>query len=189
MQHVVSSAAAIPGWMDVAELEWLAFHASRRLAIVELGSWKGRSTKALAGATPGVVWAVDHWSGSADAADDTFKEIQRDGAEAVFIAFMANLSNEIAVGKVVPVRASGLDATHWLSQHLPGGCADMIFIDAEHRYEAVRRDLDAFLPLLARGGVICGHDHDPYWPGVVRAVDETFRHCRKGPGSIWYVEG
>jgi len=38
---------------------------------------------------------------------------------------------------------------------------DIIFIDADHRYESVRRDLDNTIKILNRNGTIVLHDTDP----------------------------
>tara|TARA_Y100000385_G_C12787997_1_gene506407 strand:- start:6 stop:569 length:564 start_codon:yes stop_codon:yes gene_type:complete len=54
---------------------------------------------------------------------------------------------------------------------------DMVYIDAEHDYQTVERDLKSWDKKVKPGGFICGHDYNPEWPGVVRAVDEfSFAH-------------
>jgi len=62
--------------------------------------------------------------------------------------------------------------------YFPNGFFDLVFIDAEHTYDAVKKDIELWWPLLRSGGFICGHD---YWgeygaryPGVKKAVDERF---------------
>jgi predicted O-methyltransferase YrrM len=52
---------------------------------------------------------------------------------------------------------------------------DLVFIDADHKYDSVRRDIDAWLPKVKKGGIICGHDYDnPAHREVKKAVDEIF---------------
>jgi hypothetical protein len=63
---------------------------------------------------------------------------------------------------------------------------DMVFIDANHTYDAVKADIEAWLPKVRK--IICGHDYADGWPGVKQAVNEKFPQGVKTIGSIWYVE-
>jgi len=52
---------------------------------------------------------------------------------------------------------------------------DFIYIDGDHSYEGVKRDMIAVWPKIREGGVMSGHDYNPRWDslaGVIRAVDE-----------------
>lgn len=185
-RSAVQAADAIQGWMKIPELEWLAMTAESRKIIIEVGSWKGRSTKALAHSTPGVVYAVDHFAGSADERSSTHAEASRRGHDAIYEEFRANLANEILVRRVVPVRSDSLEAIPLLQKLLGEKKADMIFIDCDHSCEAVKRDILAYRPLLAEGGILCGHDYEEGGPGVIRAVNELVPGFSRGAGTIWY---
>lgn len=56
----------------------------------------------------------------------------------------------------------------------PDESFDFIFIDADHEYESVLADLEAWFPKLKPGGIIGGHDWSNEFPGVERAVREFF---------------
>lgn len=52
---------------------------------------------------------------------------------------------------------------------------DLVYIDANHEYEYVKQDLEAWWPKIVQGGVLCGDDYEeagaiPF--GVIQAVDE-----------------
>ena len=188
MKFDISLAARIDGWMTAPELEWLAEAASTCRVIVEVGSWKGRSTKALAMHTTGVVYAVDHWQGSGIDDPDTWVEAATKGADALHAEFLRNLSAELSAKKVIPIRAESGRAVHELRDLLAGRKADMVFIDADHSYDSVKRDILNYRPYVREGGLLSGHDYSFAWPGVIQAVDELEpRKSLAGETSIWYI--
>jgi predicted O-methyltransferase YrrM len=48
---------------------------------------------------------------------------------------------------------------------------DMMFLDSDHSYEGIKKELDSYLPKLARRGLAIVHD-SILWPGVRRAIVE-----------------
>ena len=73
---------------------------------------------------------------------------------------------------------------------IPDGSLDFVFIDAQHDYESVKRDIEAWLPKVRGGGLISGHDYDPdpkrnY--GVIKAVNEKFENILTGRNFTWAV--
>lgn len=50
---------------------------------------------------------------------------------------------------------------------------DMVYIDADHSYEEVKKDILAWTPKVKMGGILSGHDYNPNGGfGVHRAVNE-----------------
>lgn len=170
--------------MGTKGLRWLVKRARRSRRIIEVGCWLGRSTKAMAAATRGTVWAVDHWAGTPDDPEQHDRlYADRVAGGDLYAEFCANLSREIAGGRVIPVRMPSVEAAaHLLTRHGPG-YFDFIFIDADHSYAGCAGDIEAYRPLVAPGGLIAGHDY--HWPGVRQAVDERFPEAVKGPRSLW----
>jgi predicted O-methyltransferase YrrM len=76
-----------------------------------------------------------------------------------------------------------------MAANVADGAMDFVFIDADHSYASVRRDIDAWRSKVRPGGWIGGHDYNRKFPGVVRAVDFVFgaRNVITLPGSIWSV--
>ena len=64
---------------------------------------------------------------------------------------------------------------------------DLIFIDAIHEYEPVKQDIQHALTMLAKGGILAGHDYMAAWPGVIKAVDELIPE-REVRYSIWFTQ-
>jgi hypothetical protein len=67
---------------------------------------------------------------------------------------------------------------------------DWVYIDADHHYEPVCRDIDAWLPKVKPGGVIAGHDYSNY-PGfgVIQAVNERFDNVIIWQGERFMGDG
>lgn len=172
----ISKALALGGWMSVQELTWLATMAKQRMHIVEFGSLHGRSTRAIADNNNpmGRIWAVDPWAG--DYYDEEGTNIPI--STYVMPYFIQNLKDHIDAGHVVPVRMFSYQFS------LPYQI-DMVFIDGDHRYETVVKDIKKAFELLKPGGLISGHDYGhPSWPGVKQAVDEYVGQT-KVEGTIW----
>jgi predicted O-methyltransferase YrrM len=121
--------------------------------IVEIGSFRGRSTIVLRdAAAPGVeVVAIDPHGGS----DRGPREIEADVArgEADHEAFHANL------------RAAGVDAgvrhVRRASQDALGAVAsphDLLYVDGAHRYRPARADIEQWGRRTAPGGTMLVHD-------------------------------
>lgn len=76
-----------------------------------------------------------------------------------------------------------------MANEIEDGTLDFVFIDANHTYNGVKRDIIAWIPKLRSGGVVCGHDYDrPKHPGVRQAVTELFSHHETaGVDFIWFA--
>jgi SAM-dependent methyltransferase len=176
-------ALAISGWMTEAELFYLATTASRSQQIAEIGSWQGRSTRALADHTCGIVCAVDTWKGSAE--EWHIAELKDKPLNWLFNTFCANMSD---LSNVLPYQMTSLEAAeHFLTA---GTRFDFIFLDASHDYENVAADIRAWQPLLCPDGIFAGHDYNPpTFPGVVQAVHELVPRFRVLEGTaLWTTE-
>jgi len=176
----IERSLSIGGWMSVRELIWLAAASRTCRRILEFGSFHGRSTRAFADNSPPhcVIHCVDPWNG------DYFTDDGRvvpDVNSYVMPYFEKNLADHIESGKVIPHR--GFSYSFQSPERF-----DLVFLDGDHRYKTVVRDIDKALELTNRGAIICGHDYGhPLWPGVKLAVDEEFPQVNKVE-MIWFTE-
>lgn len=73
-----------------------------------------------------------------------------------------------------------------MAEKVEDGSLDFVFIDADHRYDAVRGDIIAWSAKVRKGGIVCGHDFKPSrFPGVVRAVHELFTDYKEEGNTVW----
>jgi len=169
----------VPGWMEPPDLQFLYDTAKKMRNVVEIGSWKGRSTHALCSGCNGMVHAIDHFKGSlSPQAQLLYKEAEnRD----IYGDFMANVGH---FGNLAVHRMKSLEAV----DKFKDDSVDMVFIDGEHLYDHVKADILSWLPKTRK--MICGHDYiEEKDVDVIRAVKDTLGEVKTVPGGrIWYKE-
>ena len=154
------------GRAEARALVDLARQAAPGSAIVELGSHRGRSAVALAlGARrAGVkrVYAIDPHEESRGVHGGVFGPADQ-------AALYANLART-GLGETISVVAlpSADVASAWSEPPV-----SLLFVDGDHRYEAVRRDWESWRSHLAEAATVAFHDSDS--PGVARLLDELPR--------------
>jgi predicted O-methyltransferase YrrM len=169
MKPNIKRAQRVKGWMQPAELKWLAQAAQDKLRICEVGVYRGRTTRVLLDNSQAHIWCVDTWN--YDIED--------------WPAFRRTIGKDW--GRITPMRMRSSIAAPRLFYEFGAGWFDMIFIDAGHDYQSVRVDIESYRQLLRPGGLFCGHDYSPKaWKGVVRAVNELVGDFRVA-GVIWYT--
>lgn len=177
-------ALATNGWMEPDELEYIASLASRSKIIVELGTWRGRSAVCWAENTEGIVYCVDLWANDAYGIPfpDDPPDLHR-RPEWLLTEFLRNTSG---IRNIVPIRTRTEIAATIFSNL--GIRPDVVFVDADHGYNGVVADINAWRPLLAEGGVLCGHDYSYYgWPDVKKVVDWMIPSFRV-INTLWTTE-
>lgn len=170
---------------EARELYALAVNVASEQVIVEIGSFRGRSTVALAlGALSGNgarVFAVDPYVEFEGILGGRFGPEDR-------AALYGNLTRA-RLGHVVAVVSlhSKTAARAWDSSNV-----GLLWIDGDHRYEAVRADVDMWYPHVSPGGIIAFHDiHVPDVERVIRqATDQgMLRHKGTLASMSWFEKG
>ena len=147
----------IEGWVRPIELGWLYTTAQRMSNVVEVGSWKGKSTDALLAGCKGTVWAVDHFNGSKSERNSFHKEAMEKDISKIFLENVGHYQN------LKLLKMDSLEA----AKRFKDKSVDMVFIDGGHEYEEVKADIEAWLPKTRK--LICGHDYNG---DIKRATDE-----------------
>lgn len=78
--------------------------------------------------------------------------------------------------------------SHKAASRFEDHSVDFVFLDADHEYQQVKRDITEWLPKVRVGGIIAGHDYHDGGPGVILAVQETFgcNFWLYHEGTVWY---
>jgi len=154
------------------EAQWLFDQAQDMSSIVEIGSFHGKSTRALLSGCSGTVYAVDWFKGSPGHPTDMVnRPEQLETAKPEFLKNTAGFSNL----KHLETRSSKA-AKHFVSRSV-----DMVWIDGDHAYETVLLDILLWLPKTRI--LICGHDITD--SEVQEAVDYCFSSWQNPTGTIW----
>lgn len=176
--------------------------------IGEVGGWTGATSIIASHVTQplnGSVYTIDWFKGSAFVSFDHLAKKYN-----VLEYFRMNIKDARADNVNILCMESGEAAKIVKDEFF-----DIFFIDADHLYESVKRDIELWVPKVKKGGVICGHDFQKhldeyhydlrmFWPlpqmpknsaypyvhpGVISAVCEAFKKEDIQCGSnIWWVE-
>jgi predicted O-methyltransferase YrrM len=135
--------------------------------IVEIGSWKGKSTYCLAkGLKSGKVCAIDPFDASGDAASASIYHQKKD-KEPLIQQFKDNMEKLGVLDKIEILQGFSNDFVGKIPQ------IDFLFIDGDHSKEGCEFDFLSYAPYVKPGGYIALHD---------------FYADRKDLGPTWVVE-
>ena len=93
--------------------------------------------------------------------------------------FYNNEVKEKYKDRLIPIQGFSYD----VANQLPDNSMDLIFIDADHSYNSVKKDILEYTPKLKDHGILAGHDID--YPGVNKAVNELIKEFDVGPNNVW----
>lgn len=176
----VTRAYMIPGQTWPSELCWLYDNLRNSYIHVEVGVFCGRSLfTSCCAIQNGTVYAVDREN--IDINNFPWPDVQwpTDVLNATIAAINATVPNV----KLTLLQIGSLQA----ARQLVNLRIDSVFIDAGHEYEHAVGDIEAWLPLIREGGLICGHDYDSGHPGVRDAVNYLLPGFSIVPDTrIWY---
>lgn len=175
----------ITGWFSVEDsktYQYLITNIPEDGTIVEIGCWLGKSSSFLADAKKPnqKIICVDTWEGSASELETNHTLVKTHDIYEIFKDNMGDRDYQA-------IKKPSVEA----AKSFEDNSLDAVFIDAEHTYNAVKADIEAWYPKLKNGGYISGHDYDRNWPEVRRAVNDCFkgRLVKEGMfGCCWVVK-
>ncbi|MBN1529349.1 MAG: class I SAM-dependent methyltransferase [Thermoleophilaceae bacterium] len=155
-EGALEAVAGVEGWLSDDQARRLWDAAGRVQAggrIVEIGSFRGRSTIVLRRASlPTVeVVAIDPHAGSDRGPQEIDAEAGRGGRD--FETFHANLARAGVDDKILHVREMS-DAAHAAVE----GPIDLLYVDGAHRYAPARNDIRDWGARVPEGGAMLVHD-------------------------------
>jgi len=154
----------------------------------EIGIFKGYNAREIIRNRPLIKHImVDPWSGTnkdksyiESGSDDS--KLNQTEFDRCFNITMIRVGPWIERTKIM--RMKSVDA----SRKIADNSLDYVFIDADHSYKGVKKDIEFWWPKIKLGGWIGGHDYDPRFPGVMQAVNEAFpAEIERGGDMTWFI--
>jgi predicted O-methyltransferase YrrM len=145
--------------------------------MIEIGTFLGRSLSfigPLVYERRGLIHCIDPWAPSDEDTSDYYRH------EDICKRFHAWLKEQPWRSCVHTIRARSDQAV----VHFEQETIDLVFIDGDHEEEAVKKDIELYLPLLKPEGMIAGHDYGRI--GVNRAVFTKLGKINGVKGSCWF---
>lgn len=138
--------------------------------IAEIGVWWGNNAANLLEiAKPANLWLVDCWQKQTGSYEVDPTNDSTD-FEACYQFVVERFKNNPEVGII---RKYSLEA----AEGFKNAWLDLVYIDANHTYQACLNDLNAYWGKVRRGGYLAGHDYTNRFPWIEckQAVDDFCR--------------
>ncbi|HEY9696885.1 MAG TPA: FkbM family methyltransferase [Trichocoleus sp.] len=175
-EEIREAVESVDGFLIPGQEEYL-FNKVRSLSndavIVEIGSFRGRSTVAIGYACLGTrrkIYCIDTWRKT------TWEGHSNDCPEEDFFPIWQQNIEKNGLGEyVIPLRGYSHEILSQWCEIVGQIPIDFIFIDGSHEYHNVVKDFELSFPLVSMGGWMAFHDVTPEWSGSERAWHEVAR--------------
>lgn len=176
LERLSNIALSIPGMISPRSGQMLyslcAFQCARG-DVVEIGSWQGRSSSFLARAAKdsnnGRFYAIDHFKGNTG--KETSYVIGSQDLSDLKQGFLKNMARLKLENHVHLLEMPNIQA----ATEFEDGSVRFLFIDGDHTYEGVCRDLKLFTRKLCAHAIIVFDDFSHNFPGLLVAVDQFLK--------------
>jgi predicted O-methyltransferase YrrM len=181
VERALELSRGVPGFLGDDEARFLAMLAACAPAegtIVEIGSYKGKSTVLLASIAShyglGRVIAIDPHTGP------SITDPKVAPGTSTFEEFVAGLRSAKLEEQVEIHRDFSRDAVKGWNRPIR-----LLWIDGDHTYPGTNEDFELFSPYLSNGAVVAMHDALHAYEGPIRVfVERILRSDRFGPAGF-----
>jgi len=174
----------IPNWFDYP---WLYTDIAAAMppssTFVEIGAWVGHSISHFAkeierlGKHDVRIVTIDTFKGSPD--EQIHMDIVAQAGGTVRHLFDANIAEAGLTNRIEVIQNDSVAAADLFADESVFAC----FIDGDHTFEGVLRDVQAWAPKVPKNGILCGHDIDAI--SVAQGVAVAIGQCGV-KGRCWY---
>tara|TARA_R100000008_G_scaffold81458_1_gene64724 strand:+ start:78 stop:923 length:846 start_codon:yes stop_codon:yes gene_type:complete len=133
--------------------------AKPNMVIAEVGVWKGESLRIYIDVIKKLnahVYLIDWWKGSKNADKNNNMAYKEDIYEEAYQKVLEIIDRHNAHDNITILKGDTVE----MSKSIPDKHLDLCFIDADHSYQGCKRDIQAYLPKVKKGGIMSGDDMD-----------------------------
>jgi hypothetical protein len=125
----------------------------------EVGVWKGGFSSRILEKEPQELHLIDPWIHQDYI--ERYYSIKQKKMDAIYKGVVTKFKNDsrVTIHRKLSIKAE-----------FPKEYFDWVYIDGDHNYETVVKDLNYYYPMIKKGGYLCGDDYG--W---------TDKNCPKGP--------
>ena len=171
----------IEGWFTVEQLmlyQTMIDRSTNGSHIVEVGAWKGRSTSAM-----GVMIKNSGKNIKFDVVDTFLGSEEHQNQESIqkgtlYSEYINNIAPVEDVVNTIVGDSSNV-ANFYKDESL-----DFVFLDGDHSYEGITKDILAWFPKLKPGGILAGDDYSKEFPNVIKSVSMHLADVDVA-GNVW----
>lgn len=156
----------IQGWFSYKPAVEKFIRENDNALIVEIGTWKGKSATfagvEIANQKKNIRYdTIDWFKGSGETAHINDPQI-----DSLYEVCMDNLKP--VLNHVNVISSDSVEA----AKNYKNGSVDFLIVDGDHTVDGVRRDIEAWLPKMKQGSILCADDWN--WKGVQENIKEFF---------------
>lgn len=168
VENLLKEVETVEGYLAPNEMRFLALLAAYPTAkgdILEIGSFKGKSTVILAKSANLVRQTEVHAVDPMTAPSETDPDLRGDASS--FGDFQKNIAAHAVADKIEFHKTFSYELAKTWNKFLR-----FLWIDGDHTYEGTKKDFDGFAPHLAAGAIVAIHDVLHEFDGGIRVFME-----------------
>ena len=156
LAEIIDLVSQVPGWFYDYQMEFLYPYAQKATNVLEIGTFKGRSTLFWSLCNPKAeIITIDNYVG------DPMGNV---GPGTMIDPYI------VKRGNILPVNIDSHVLAGWFHHDI-----DLLFIDGGHDYDSLTQDINDWYSKVNEHGLIVCHDYMDVWPTVKKACDDNLR--------------
>jgi len=139
------------------------------MTVAEIGVYDGSTTCDyinLIRENNGRLYVVDWFKGNINAGGT--HGFNPSNKENVLNTFKQNLNDYLDIIDIFD------GPSHDMIKNIPDGSLDFCFIDADHRYSFVYKDIELMIPKMKKGGIMIGHDYEDIDKNMIPFIKDEY---------------